>query len=135
MKTVVANYVLWPVAHFINFRFVPSQHRILYNNLVAVCFLAMCLLWLFLSFITLGLKRELRRLPMAVDFLSLGEPHIAGLDAMLGICKGCRILMHVSLSLHLHSVQQLTVFVCSIFACRTACVLPLMVCHEDLFLV
>lgn len=36
VKTVVANYILWPVAHFINFRFVPSQHRILYNNLVAV---------------------------------------------------------------------------------------------------
>ena len=36
VQTVVANYVLWPAAHFINFRFVPSQHRILYNNVVAV---------------------------------------------------------------------------------------------------
>lgn len=36
VQTVVANYVLWPAAHFINFRFVPSQHRILYNNVVAI---------------------------------------------------------------------------------------------------
>lgn len=36
VKTVVANYVLWPGAHFINFKFVPSQHRILYNNCVSV---------------------------------------------------------------------------------------------------
>ncbi len=36
VKTVVANYILWPAAHFINFRFVPNQHRILYNNCVSV---------------------------------------------------------------------------------------------------
>ncbi|KAK9806843.1 hypothetical protein WJX72_004676 [[Myrmecia] bisecta] len=36
LKTLIANYVLWPLAHFINFRFVPSEHRILYNNAVAV---------------------------------------------------------------------------------------------------
>ena len=29
MKTIIANYILWPGAHFINFRFVPSEHRIL----------------------------------------------------------------------------------------------------------
>lgn len=29
IKTIVANYILWPGAHFINFRFVPSEHRIL----------------------------------------------------------------------------------------------------------
>jgi Mpv17 / PMP22 family len=29
VKTIVANYILWPGAHFINFRFVPSEHRIL----------------------------------------------------------------------------------------------------------
>jgi hypothetical protein len=33
---VAANYVLWPFAHFVNFRFVPNEHRILYNNVVAV---------------------------------------------------------------------------------------------------
>lgn len=32
----MANYVLWPAAHFINFRFVPTEHRILYNNCVSV---------------------------------------------------------------------------------------------------
>jgi protein Mpv17 len=36
VKTIVANYILWPGAHFINFRFVPSEHRILYNNVVSV---------------------------------------------------------------------------------------------------
>ncbi len=39
VKTIVANYILWPGAHFINFRFVPSEHRILYNNCVSVRFL------------------------------------------------------------------------------------------------
>lgn len=38
VKTIVANYILWPGAHFINFRFVPSEHRILYNNCVSVRF-------------------------------------------------------------------------------------------------
>ena len=36
VKTIVANYILWPVAHFINFRFVPSEQRIAYNNVVSV---------------------------------------------------------------------------------------------------
>ena len=34
---MAANYVIWPAAHFINFRFVPSEQRILYNNVVSVC--------------------------------------------------------------------------------------------------
>ena len=34
VKTIVANYVLWPGAHFINFRFVPSEHRILCASLL-----------------------------------------------------------------------------------------------------
>jgi protein Mpv17 len=40
IKTVVANYVVWPAAHFINFRFVPSEHRILYNNIVSIAWTA-----------------------------------------------------------------------------------------------
>ena len=46
VKTVVANYILWPAAHFINFRFVPNQHRILYNNCVSVSLilLSFCLI-------------------------------------------------------------------------------------------
>jgi protein Mpv17 len=36
VKTVAANYVIWPAAHFINFRFVPTEHRILYNNCVSI---------------------------------------------------------------------------------------------------
>lgn len=36
VKTIVANYILWPAAHFINFRFVPSEQRIAYNNVVSV---------------------------------------------------------------------------------------------------
>ena len=27
IATVVANYCLWPAAHYINFKFVPSEHR------------------------------------------------------------------------------------------------------------
>lgn len=36
VQTIVANYVLWPAAHFINFRFVPSEQRIAYNNVISV---------------------------------------------------------------------------------------------------
>ena len=36
IQTVAANYVLWPFAHFVNFRFIPNEHRILYNNVVSV---------------------------------------------------------------------------------------------------
>ncbi|KAK9808300.1 hypothetical protein WJX73_009459 [Symbiochloris irregularis] len=36
VKTVVANYILWPGAHWINFKYVPTQHRILYNNCVSI---------------------------------------------------------------------------------------------------
>ena len=36
VPTIVANYILWPAAHFVNFRFVPTEHRILYNNCVSV---------------------------------------------------------------------------------------------------
>lgn len=33
---LLANYAIWPLAHLINFRFVPSQQRILYINAVQV---------------------------------------------------------------------------------------------------
>ncbi|KAK9832477.1 hypothetical protein WJX81_000068 [Elliptochloris bilobata] len=36
IQTVAANYVLWPFAHFVNFRFIPNEHRILYNNVVSI---------------------------------------------------------------------------------------------------
>lgn len=36
VPTLVANYALWPLAHLINFRFVPSQQRILYINAVQI---------------------------------------------------------------------------------------------------
>jgi protein Mpv17 len=36
VRTVVANYVLWPAAHYINFKYVPGEQRILYNNCVSV---------------------------------------------------------------------------------------------------
>jgi protein Mpv17 len=29
-QALIANYLLWPAANFINFRFVPLKHRILY---------------------------------------------------------------------------------------------------------
>lgn len=39
MPTLAANYMIWPLAHLINFKFVPSQYRILYNNVVCVAWL------------------------------------------------------------------------------------------------
>lgn len=44
LPTVAANYVIWPAAHIISFKYVPSQQRILYNNSVAIfwnCYLSM----------------------------------------------------------------------------------------------
>lgn len=40
LKTLIANYCMWPLAHIINFKFIPSSQRILYINCVQV----MCLL-------------------------------------------------------------------------------------------
>jgi protein Mpv17 len=37
--TLAANYMIWPLAHLINFRFVKSEYRILYNNVVCVAWL------------------------------------------------------------------------------------------------
>eukprot|EP00882_Tetradesmus_deserticola_P029214 GHRQ01032678.1.p1 GENE.GHRQ01032678.1~~GHRQ01032678.1.p1 ORF type:complete len:126 (-),score=46.53 GHRQ01032678.1:310-687(-) len=36
LPTLAANYMIWPLAHIINFRFVPSEYRILYNNVVCI---------------------------------------------------------------------------------------------------
>lgn len=36
IKTLLANYALWPLAHIINFKFIPSSQRILYINCVQV---------------------------------------------------------------------------------------------------
>lgn len=36
LPMLLANYAIWPLAHLINFRFVPSQQRILYINAVQV---------------------------------------------------------------------------------------------------
>lgn len=36
VPTVVANYLLWPLAHYFNFKYVPSEHRILFNNVVSI---------------------------------------------------------------------------------------------------
>jgi hypothetical protein len=43
IQTVAANYVIWPAAHIISFKYVPSHQRILYNNVVAIfwnCYLS-----------------------------------------------------------------------------------------------
>ncbi|KAI3438018.1 hypothetical protein D9Q98_000461 [Chlorella vulgaris] len=34
--TMIANYAVWPLAHLINFRYVPSDWRILFNNVIAI---------------------------------------------------------------------------------------------------
>lgn len=36
IPTVAANYVIWPAAHVISFKYVPSHQRILYNNAIAI---------------------------------------------------------------------------------------------------
>ena len=36
LPTLKAGWSLWPVAHVVNFAFVPTQHRILYANFVSV---------------------------------------------------------------------------------------------------
>jgi len=33
---MLANFTVWPVAHLVNFRFVPPEQRILFNNIVAI---------------------------------------------------------------------------------------------------
>ncbi|KAI8465155.1 MAG: hypothetical protein J3K34DRAFT_437888 [Monoraphidium minutum] len=39
--TLAANWAVWPVAHMVNFRWVPSQLRVAYNNVVAIGWLAL----------------------------------------------------------------------------------------------
>ena len=34
LPTVLAGYALWPLAHLINFKFIPSHNRLLYINVV-----------------------------------------------------------------------------------------------------
>lgn len=36
VPTLIAGWKLWPAAHVINFAFIPTQHRILYANVVSV---------------------------------------------------------------------------------------------------
>ena len=44
VPTLIASYTLWPAAHAINFKFVPSSQRILYTNIVSV---RLCSCWTF----------------------------------------------------------------------------------------
>lgn len=34
LPTILAGYALWPVAHLINFKYIPSHQRLLYINVV-----------------------------------------------------------------------------------------------------
>lgn len=36
LPTLMAGYALWPLAHVVNFRFIPSPYRVLYVNAVQV---------------------------------------------------------------------------------------------------
>ncbi len=38
VKTVLVGYLLWPLAHIINFKFIPTDLRILYVNWYAHLF-------------------------------------------------------------------------------------------------
>ena len=42
LKTLLFGYTVWPAAHVVNFRFVPSELRVLYINCVQVCQAAGC---------------------------------------------------------------------------------------------
>ena len=35
--TLFAGFAIWPLAHIVNFRFVPTQQRVLFVNGVTVC--------------------------------------------------------------------------------------------------
>lgn len=39
VPTIMANYMVWPLAHVVNFKYVPHHFRILYNNTVSVAWL------------------------------------------------------------------------------------------------
>lgn len=36
LPILAANFTLWPMAHLVNFKFVPPEQRILFNNVVAI---------------------------------------------------------------------------------------------------
>jgi hypothetical protein len=36
LPMMLANFAVWPIAHLINFKFIPSQQRILYINCIQV---------------------------------------------------------------------------------------------------
>ena len=36
VKTLKAGYAIWPLAHIVNFRYVPTEQRVLYVNAVQV---------------------------------------------------------------------------------------------------
>ncbi len=37
VPTLLANYCIWPFAHYVSFRWIPTDYRILYNNVISVC--------------------------------------------------------------------------------------------------
>jgi protein Mpv17 len=46
LPTLAANYLFWPLVHMFNFRYVPTEWRVLYNQV-------MCIAWIgFLSVLT-----------------------------------------------------------------------------------
>ena len=36
VPTLLANYLIWPFAHYVSFRWVATDYRILYNNGISV---------------------------------------------------------------------------------------------------
>jgi hypothetical protein len=37
MPALLANWKLWPAAQLINFTLIPEEQRILYNNVIGIC--------------------------------------------------------------------------------------------------
>ena len=81
IKTLLANYAIWPLAHIINFKFIPSSQRILYINCVQVC-LPACPAFVHL----LNTVCIMHRTGTAYKYVGWGgmcRPHVASADSKL----------------------------------------------------
>jgi len=86
VKTLLANYAMWPLAHIINFKFIPSSQRILYINCVQV-----------------KIAAELQRLCVCLSSAVLSTQSLAALRPVLCLFVGhleCLSVQHVVQSLN-----------------------------------
>lgn len=77
IPTVAANYVIWPAAHVISFKYVPSHQRILYNNVIAIFWNA------YLSIVAADTGMDANQVADAASALQ-GVESLAGLNEIAG---------------------------------------------------